>query len=108
MPWEWITFWDLIQPAFMFMVGVAMPFALARRMEQGATQRQLFWHVTARSFRLILMSQVLISISAGRASFPLIHTPAPNGNTFLFFFLFLHPKKKKKTLLPHPLVSLEK
>ena len=21
MPWEWITFWDLIQPAFMFMVG---------------------------------------------------------------------------------------
>jgi heparan-alpha-glucosaminide N-acetyltransferase len=35
MPWEWITFWDLIQPAFMFMVGVAMPFALARRMELG-------------------------------------------------------------------------
>jgi heparan-alpha-glucosaminide N-acetyltransferase len=27
-PWEWIAFWDLIQPAFMFMVGVAMPFAL--------------------------------------------------------------------------------
>src|SRR6266481_4251800 len=37
MPWEWITFWDLVQPAFMFMVGVAMPFALARRMEQGVT-----------------------------------------------------------------------
>src|SRR5690242_5958074 len=34
MPWEWISFWDLIQPAFMFMVGVAMPFALARRAEQ--------------------------------------------------------------------------
>src|SRR5437764_8148304 len=42
MPWEWIVFWDLIQPAFMFMVGVAMPFALARRTEQGATRRQLF------------------------------------------------------------------
>src|SRR2546430_7322205 len=26
-PWEWIAFWDLIQPAFMFMVGVAMPLA---------------------------------------------------------------------------------
>src|SRR5712671_5336452 len=60
MSWEWIAFWDLIQPAFMFMVGVAMPFALARRMEQGATQRQLFWHVVARSFRLILMSEILI------------------------------------------------
>src|SRR6266404_2865185 len=73
MPWEWITFWDLIQPAFMFMVGVAMPFALARRMEQGATERQLFWHIAARSFRLILMSQVLISISGGRLSFQLIN-----------------------------------
>src|SRR5262245_55781420 len=41
MPWEWIVFWDLIQPAFMFMVGVAMPFALARRREQGATEHQL-------------------------------------------------------------------
>src|SRR5579863_6071171 len=28
---EWVgcTFWDLIQPAFTFMVGVAMPFAFA-------------------------------------------------------------------------------
>src|ERR1700676_5257444 len=69
MPWEWIAFWDLIQPAFMFMVGVAMPFALARRIEQGATPRQLFWHAVARSFRLILMSQILISISDGRLSF---------------------------------------
>src|SRR5579863_1863546 len=42
-PWEWIAFWDLIQPAFMFMVGVAMPFALAQRIAKGATNRQLFW-----------------------------------------------------------------
>src|SRR3954464_1392249 len=34
--WEGCTFWDLIQPAFTFMVGAAMPFALARRMAQGA------------------------------------------------------------------------
>jgi predicted acyltransferase len=33
--WEGLTFWDLIQPAFMFMVGVAMPFSLARRISQG-------------------------------------------------------------------------
>src|SRR5581483_10881700 len=29
--WEGCVYWDLIQPAFMFMVGVAMPHALARR-----------------------------------------------------------------------------
>ena len=41
-PWEGLVFWDLIQPAFMFMVGVAMPFALAARKARGATRtRQL-------------------------------------------------------------------
>ena len=89
MPWEWITFWDLIQPAFMFMVGVAMPFALARRMEQGATDRQLFWHVAARSFRLILMSQVLISISGGRLSFQLINVLAQIGITYFLCYLIM-------------------
>src|SRR5450759_2901668 len=71
--WEWIAFWDLIQPAFMFMVGVAMPFALARRLEQGAPQRQLFGHVAVRSFRLILMSQILMSIDANKLQFQLIN-----------------------------------
>src|SRR5207237_9594119 len=37
-PWEGGVFWDMIQPAFMFMVGLAMPFALARRKELGATE----------------------------------------------------------------------
>jgi predicted acyltransferase len=35
--WTGITFWDLIQPAFTFMVGVAMPFAIERRRRDGAT-----------------------------------------------------------------------
>src|SRR5687768_15508361 len=30
-PWMGCSTWDLIQPAFMFMVGVALPFSYARR-----------------------------------------------------------------------------
>src|SRR5690348_9496644 len=52
-PWEGGVFWDMIQPSFMFMVGVAMPFALARRTELGATPQQNFRHVLGRSIRLI-------------------------------------------------------
>jgi predicted acyltransferase len=89
MPWEWIAFWDLIQPAFMFMVGVAMPFALARRMEQGATKRQLFWHVVGRSLRLILMSQILISIGGGKLSFQLINVLAQIGITYFLCYLIM-------------------
>jgi heparan-alpha-glucosaminide N-acetyltransferase len=91
-PWEWITFWDLIQPAFMFMVGVAMPFALARRIEQGATRRQLFWHVVSRSFRLILMSQILGSISGGRLHFQLINVLAQIGITYFLCYLIMQLK----------------
>src|ERR1017187_6334230 len=89
MPWEWIAFWDLIQPAFMFMVGVAMPFALARRMELGATGHQLFWHFAARSLRLILMSQILMSISDGRLYFQLINVLAQIGITYFLCYLIM-------------------
>lgn len=92
MPWEWIAFWDLIQPAFMFMVGVAMPFALGRRMELGATQRQLFWHVVMRSLRLILMSQILMSISDGRLYFQLINVLAQIGITYFLCYLLMQLK----------------
>jgi len=92
MPWEWIAFWDLIQPAFMFMVGVAMPFALARRLEQGATQRQLFGHVAVRSFRLILMSQILMSIDANKLQFQLINVLAQIGITYFLCYLIMQLK----------------
>ena len=91
-PWEWIAFWDLIQPAFMFMVGVAMPFAIAQRMAKGATERELFWHVVARSFRLILMSQILMSISGGKMSFQLINVLAQVGITYFLAYLIMQLK----------------
>ena len=56
--WQGCTFWDLIQPAFTFMVGVAMPFAFARRMAQGATTAGIFRHVAWRAFMLILLSNL--------------------------------------------------
>jgi len=92
MPWEWIHFWDLIQPAFMFMVGVAMPFALANRMAQGATGPVLFRHVAVRSLRLILWSQVLMSISRGTLYFQLINVLAQIGLTYFLCYLIMQLK----------------
>ena len=88
-PWEWIAFWDLIQPAFMFMVGVAMPFALARRLECGATHRQLFWHVAARSFRLLVMSQILLSVQRHVLVFQLTNVLAQIALTYFLCYLIM-------------------
>lgn len=89
MPWDWISFWDLIQPAFMFMVGVAMPFALAKRMEQGASRSELFRHVATRSFRLLVMSQILISIGRGRMQFQLTNVLAQIAITYFLSYLIM-------------------
>jgi predicted acyltransferase len=56
--WEGCTFWDLIQPAFTFMVGASMPFSLARRMAEGASSAALFRHVAWRAFLLVVLSNV--------------------------------------------------
>jgi predicted acyltransferase len=88
-PWEWIAFWDLIQPAFMFMVGVAMPFALARRMELGATQRQLFQHIAVRSFRLLLVSEILMCIASGQMHFQLLNVLAQIAITYFLCYLIM-------------------
>lgn len=89
MPWEWITFWDLIQPAFMFMVGVAMPFAIASRLQKGATRGELFRHVAMRSLRLLLMSQVLIAIERGKMQFQLTNVLAQIAITYFACYLIM-------------------
>ena len=62
--WKGMVFWDLVQPAFMFMVGLAMPFSFERRRAQGETFKQQFRHVLWRSFMLLLLSQILMSIAS--------------------------------------------
>jgi heparan-alpha-glucosaminide N-acetyltransferase len=63
-PWEGCTAWDLIQPSFMFIVGVAMPFAFARRQQQGQSWSRQFGHACSRALLLILIGVFLDSYSA--------------------------------------------
>src|SRR5947209_6820788 len=51
--WEGCSFWDLIQPSFLFIVGVAMPFAFAIRETQGQSWGRQFGHALKRSLLLI-------------------------------------------------------
>ncbi|MCW5980833.1 MAG: hypothetical protein KIT09_22320 [Bryobacteraceae bacterium] len=88
-PWEGAVFWDLVQPAFMFIVGVAMPFALAIRAQQGATFGANARHVAVRALKLILLSQVLISVSGGGLRFQLINVLAQIAFTYFITFWIL-------------------
>ena len=55
---EWVGcgFWDLIQPSFMFMVGVAAAFSFAKRRQTGQSEAVLFGHILLRSLVLVSSS----------------------------------------------------
>lgn len=56
-----VSFWDLIQPAFMFMVGLAMPFSYSRREATGQSKFKRTFHALLRSIVLILLAVFLYS-----------------------------------------------
>src|SRR5436305_444214 len=41
-PWHGLHFWDLVQPAFMFIAGVAMAFSLNKQWSNGVSWNQSF------------------------------------------------------------------
>ena len=57
--WYELYFWDLIQPFFMFIVGVAMPFSVAKRMERGESWNKLVRHAFIRSFWFLVFGFML-------------------------------------------------
>ncbi len=54
-PWVGLHFWDLIQPFFMFIVGVTMPFSLSRRWDRGDSWKKTFYHVLIRCLLLLII-----------------------------------------------------
>jgi predicted acyltransferase len=58
--------WDLIQPSFMFMAGVALPFSYAARKARGDSELRVWLHVCFRAFVLVALGIFLRSTGAGR------------------------------------------
>ncbi len=57
---EWVgfTFWDLIMPTFLFIVGTSLPLAFEKRIQRGDTRRQLYLKIVRRTLLLILLGTI--------------------------------------------------
>jgi heparan-alpha-glucosaminide N-acetyltransferase len=97
--WEGCVFWDLIQPAFMFMVGVAMPLAFAKRAARGESWSHQFGHVVRRCLLLILIGIVMDSFGQDRpvVQFIRVLQQIAIGYFLAFFVLHLGPKVQALT-----------
>jgi len=59
MSWDGFVFWDLIFPLFLFIVGTAVPYAFAKRLERGESKIKLVRHIVLRSIGLFLIGIIL-------------------------------------------------
>lgn len=82
--WEWGVFWDLIMPAFMFMVGVAMPLSFARRQREGDPWSRQLRHAIVRAAVLCVLGMVLMG---QHARFLNVLTQMGLGYVFVFLLL---------------------
>ena len=69
--WFGCTFADLVFPWFIFIMGVAMPYAFARRRERGGPVTDLHRRIVTRAVILIGLGLFLTVVSAWPAVFPL-------------------------------------
>ncbi len=98
-PWHGMYFWDLVQPFFMFIVGVAMPFSFLKRWERGDTWNQTFLHVIKRSVILFLLGVILHCAHAHKLVWELWNVLTQLAFTYLIAFLFLRKPVKTQIII---------
>ena len=86
---EWIGcgFWDLIQPSFMFMVGVSMAYSYVNRQRQGHSWGRMFGHAAWRAVVLMALGIFLISNSRRSTEWSLMNVLTQIGLGYAFLFL---------------------
>lgn len=89
--WGWIgvSYWDLIQPSFMFMVGVAMAYSYAKRAARGESYGQMFRHALFRSVVLVLLGVFLESLGKTRTNWSFVCVLSQIGLGYMAVFLLM-------------------
>jgi predicted acyltransferase len=99
--WNGLYAWDLIQPFFMFIVGVAMPFSLAKRLARGDSWRKSFYHALTRSFWLLLLGFML---GSDEKSVGFQNVLAQLSVTYIIAFLLMQKEIKWQLLISFALI----
>jgi predicted acyltransferase len=85
--WRGCTLWDLIQPSFMFIVGVALPYSIAARKARGDSFGRLFAHALWRSCALVLLGVFLASTGQRQTSWSFVIVLAQIGLAYPLLWL---------------------
>ena len=92
MGWIGVSFWDLIQPFFMFMVGVSLPYSYAARKRRGQSDSQVLLHTLWRSLALVMLGVFLASTGSSQTRFVFTNVLAQIGLGYTFLFLLVRAR----------------
>jgi predicted acyltransferase len=93
-PWTGCALWDVIQPAFMFMVGVALPWSIANRQARGDGFGKMLRHALWRALLLVALAVFLTSASSKRTEWIFTNVLAQIGLGYPFLFLLYFAKPR--------------
>src|SRR6202035_2587016 len=85
--WQGCSLHDLIQPAFSFLVGAALPFSIASRKLKSQTFGPMLGHAIRRAFILIFLGIFLRSLTSAQTYFTFEDTLTQIGLGYVFLFL---------------------
>ncbi len=87
--WRGGVFWDMIQPSFMFLVGVALPFSYRSRQSQGQSWGRMFAHALWRSIVLVALGVFLSSTGSKQTHFTFANVLCQIGLGYMVIFLLV-------------------
>ncbi len=86
-PWHGLHFWDLIQPAFMFIAGVSLAYSLNKQQQQGVSWSQSFKKILKRCGWLFFFGVLDYAVTSHGLSFKLWDVLTQLSFTTLVAFL---------------------
>jgi len=85
--WAGCSLHDMIQPSFSFLVGVALPFSLARRSAEGQPEWRRTLHAFGRALVLVLLGVFLRSTNSAQTNWTFEDTLTQIGLGYGFLYL---------------------
>lgn len=105
-PWHGLHFWDLVQPAFMFIAGVAMYISYNGKKSKGQHWQQNLGHIFIRSLKLFICGLALHCVYAGKPVFELWNVLTQLAFTTIVAYLIIDQSNRWQLLCSIALILL--
>src|SRR5206468_4166441 len=97
-----MTYVDMVFPAFLFILGMAIPLAVEQRLRRNPSQPRLWLHVLMRSVSLLVLGLILANAGAGNHALmhlnPSLWAILALTGAMLFWMVYPKNEQRRRTL----------